>query len=171
LPSSTDAITVRPARRDDVGAMSAVLTASIVELCHADHAGDPVAMAAWTANKTPEGVTAMMDGGMAELFVAERGRVILAVGAVSGDRISLNYVEPAARFTGVSKALLVALEAELLARGIERARLDSTATAFRFYLGAGWQADGDPPPRQKGPLRGYPMSKRLGPSRAGSGAA
>ena len=44
---------VRRAEPDDVLAMSRVLTASIIELCAADHGNDPAAIAAWTRNKTP----------------------------------------------------------------------------------------------------------------------
>ena len=53
-------ITVRDAEAADVDAMSEVLIRSITELCAPDHRNDPAAIAAWTANKTSEGVRRML---------------------------------------------------------------------------------------------------------------
>src|SRR5690606_26189715 len=55
-----DVITIRPATEADVPAMSRVLTASITELCGADHGNDPDRIARWTANKNVEGVRSML---------------------------------------------------------------------------------------------------------------
>ena len=140
--------------------MSAVLMASIAELCSLDHGNDPAAIATWTANKTPDGVSAMLRNPQAELFVAEHDGAIAAVGCILGGReVGLNYVHPSHRFAGVSRALLAAMETVMQARGTTHAILESTATAHRFYLAQGW-VDG-------GPLHGgrfaqaYPMSKAL----------
>jgi len=54
-------ITVRRAAEADIPAMSEVLTRSITELCALDHKHDPAAIAAWTANKTPEGVRRILE--------------------------------------------------------------------------------------------------------------
>jgi GNAT superfamily N-acetyltransferase len=82
-------------------------------------------------------------------------------GLASGQgRITLNYVAPAARFRGVSRAMLPRLEAELAARGCTEGLLTATATATRFYLAAGWRPAG--PPRQGRWIFGQPMRKRLG---------
>lgn len=153
-------IAVRRASGADLPAMSRVLIASITELCAADHHGDPQAIAAWTANKTPEGVGAMLAHPQTRLFVAELDGTIAAVGAVSSQGgITLNYVAPWARFRGVSRAMLVALEADLKAAGYAEAWLESTATAREFYAAAGWIADG---PQAAGrQVNGYPMRKRL----------
>ncbi len=153
-------ITVRPARAEDVPAMSRVLTASITELCVADHRNDPIALAAWTANKTEAGVAAMLSQPGARFFVAESDGVVAGVGAVSETGlVALNYVAPTARFRGVSKALLVRLEAELRALGYAEGRLEATATALRFYQGAGWLEDG---PQASGRrINGFPMRKPL----------
>lgn len=147
-------ILIRNARRADAPAMSAVLIASITELCAADHDNDPDRLAEWLANKTPSGVAAWFDNPDNTLVVAERGGQIAAVGGFSASReITLNYIAPAHRFAGVSTALLEAMELEL---GPGEARLNSTATARHFYLGRGWTEAG---PRD---IAGYPMRKLLG---------
>jgi GNAT superfamily N-acetyltransferase len=63
---------------------------------------------------------------------------MLAVGSVTdAGEITLNYVSPDASFHGVSRALLVALEARAQERGNQRCTLLSTETARRFYRSAG----------------------------------
>lgn len=153
-------ILVRPAEPDDVPAMSRILTASIIALCAADHGNDPTAIAAWTRNKSPEGVATMLANANLLMFVAEAAGVIGAVGAVTRTgEIALNYVAPDMRFLGLSKALLARLEAELRALGFEEGRLEATATAQRFYERAGWHLDG---PQASGRVvNGYPMKKVL----------
>jgi hypothetical protein len=117
--------------------MSAVMTASIRELCAPDHHDDPAVIARWTGNKTVAGVAAMLENPDVRLFVAEVDGTVAAVGAISPGKheILLNYADPAHRFAGVSKALLTAMEEAL---GPGEARLDSTITAHRFYSAAGW---------------------------------
>lgn len=119
--------------------MSAVLTASITELCSADHHDDPAILGRWLGNKSPEMVAGMLANPKAAFFVAEHDGEIAAVGCISEpDEIGLNYVAPAHRFAGVSKALLAAMEDHMRSRGISMARLSSTATAHRFYRAHGW---------------------------------
>jgi GNAT superfamily N-acetyltransferase len=153
-------ITTRAATLADVPAMSRVLTASIVQLCAADHLGAPDAIAAWTANKSEAGVADMLANPGTAMFVAEDAGEVVAVGAVSREgRIGLNYVDPGARFKGVSKILLARLEAELMALGVSEARLEATETARRFYTAAGWVADGPQATGRR--VNGYPMRKQL----------
>ena len=151
-------ITIRPATLDDVPQMSAVLIASITELCVADHKNNPEALASWLANKTPESVVQWFANPGGRLLVAERDGEIAAVGAYGTDRmIRLNYVSPRHRFAGVSRAMLGAIESAL---GPGEARLESSLTARQFYLDAGWQESGPPEPHRFVP--GYPMRKLLG---------
>lgn len=152
-------INVRPAVPADVPAMSRVLTASITQLCGADHGNDPARVARWTANKTHEGVAVMLANPELTLLVAERDGVVAGVGALSGAVIALNYVAPEHRFTGVSRALLAALEARMQAADVAEGRLVSTWTARRFYADAGWLADGEP--QDHGGMLCYPMRKAL----------
>ncbi len=98
----------------------------------------------------------------------EKG-AILAVGSVTDTgEITLNYVAPAARFRGVSRALLGALEARAAARGNVRCTLTSTETAHRFYLEGGY-IDNGPPVGNFGTSTGYPMFKRLAVAGSRSG--
>lgn len=133
-------ILVRNARLADVPAMSAVLIASITELCIADHRNDPKVLANWLANKTPEGVARWFNNPDATIVVAERHGEIAAVGGFNASReITLNYVAPAHRFVGVSTALLEGME---LGLGAGEAKLSSTETARRFYKSRGWAETG-----------------------------
>ena len=150
-------IAVRPAEEADVPEMSRVLIASITELCVADHGGDAAVIAAWTANKSESGVRQMMDGG--SLYVAERDGRVVGVGAVGIDEITLNYVDPAHRRSGVGRAMMHSLEAVLAARGVTVARLKSTATARDFYRSQGWR-DGEPVPGGRF-IAACPMVKSL----------
>lgn len=153
-------ILVRLATSQDVPEMSRVLIASITELCSLDHNDDPAAIAAWTANKTPEGVARMLDTAGNQLLVAELDRQIAAVGTVIGtDEIGLNYVDPSHRFKGVSRALLEGMEELMRAAGATEGRLKSTRTAHDFYRSAGWVDAG---PLYTGRfIDAIPMQKRL----------
>jgi hypothetical protein len=150
-------ITVRPARIEDAEAMSALLVASISELCVADHQGQPEALGRWLANKTPDGVRGFFANPQNRLFVAEQDGALAAVGGCNDAReIILNYVAPAHRFSGASSALLSAMEAAL---GPGEATLSSTLTALRFYLRRGWSETGALD-RYAGMIA-YPMRKQL----------
>lgn len=154
------ALIVRDAQPADIAAMSAVMTASVAELCGADHHDDPVNIAQWVSNRTPEGVARMIANPAQQFFVAERHGDIAAVGAVNAEGlVMVNYVSPGHRFTGVSHAMMSHLEAVLRAQGHSEARLVSTTTAHPFYLARGWTDDG--PPEIDGFSTSYPMRKSL----------
>ena len=151
-------IVVRNARLADAPQMSAVLIASITELCVADHRNNPETLAGWLANKTPEGVGKWFANPETTLVVAEHKGEIAAVGGFNTAReIMLNYVAPSHRFAGVSTALLEGME---LGLGPGEATLNSTETAQRFYKRRGWKIVGDPQ-KHRG-VDGYPMRKLLG---------
>ena len=155
---------IRDARPEDAVAACDVLRQSISQLCVADHRNDPAILDAWLSNKKPEIVAAWANAPGNTLLVAVEGEAILAVGSVTdAGEITLNYVAPAARFRGVSRALLRALEARAVERGNARCTLTSTETAHRFYQSAGYVDDGVPK-RKFGTASSYPMSKRIGAS-------
>lgn len=140
--------------------MSRVLVASITELCEADHHNDPEALAAWTRNKSIEGVCAMLADPALRMIVAIADGRLAAVGAVTIEgQVALNYVAPEARFRGISKAVLDRLETDLAALGHAEGRLEATRTARRFYERSGWVADGPQATGRK--VNGYPMRKIL----------
>jgi GNAT superfamily N-acetyltransferase len=153
---------IRDAVAGDAEEACAVLRRSISELCHADHGNDPATLARWLENKTPENVTAWIARPDSSMLVAIENGAIVAIGsATDAGEILLNYVSPDARFRGVSRALLAALEARAAERGAERCHLHSTETALRFYRANGYAKDG-PPAGKFGMSSGYPMAKSLG---------
>ena len=152
---------IRDAVAEDAPAACEVIRQSISELCSADHDDDPVILARWLANKTPEIIASWIVNPSNSVLVAVECGTMLAVGAVTdAGEITPNYVSPDARFRGVSRALLMALETRAQDRGNQGCTLLSTETAHRFYRAAGHIADG-PPQGKFGTGSGYPMSKEL----------
>jgi GNAT superfamily N-acetyltransferase len=152
---------IRDAAPADAAAACEVVRRSISELCVADHHDDPAILARWLANKTPDIVASWIAQPGNSVIVAVEGSAILAVGSVTdGGEITLNYVSPDARFRGVSRALLGALEIRARERGNTRCTLISTETARRLYRSAGYREDG-PPQGKFGSTGSYPMSKPL----------
>ncbi len=157
---------IRDATPDDAEAACEVLRRSISELCAADHGNDPAILGAWLANKRPEIVAAWARQPGNSLLVAVDGDAILAVGSVTdAGEITLNYVAPEARFRGVSRTMLAALEARAAEHGNARCTLTSTETAHRFYRSAGYIDDGVPT-GNFGTASGYPMYRNLAPGGA-----
>jgi GNAT superfamily N-acetyltransferase len=149
----------------DALAACEVLRRSIAELCVVDHDNDPEILGRWLANKTPEIIASWIARSDNSVLVAVEGDTILAVGSVTdGGEITLCYISPDARFRGISRALLGALETRAAERGNKRCTLHSTLTARRFYRAAGYTEDG-PPDGKFGARGGYPMSKPLPPGK------
>jgi GNAT superfamily N-acetyltransferase len=152
---------IRDATPGDADAACRVLRESISQLCVADHGNDPTILNAWLANKTPAIVAGWVVQEGNSLLLAVEGDAVLAVGSVTdAGQITLNYVAPAARFRGVSRALMKALEARALARGNKRCTLTSSETAHRFYRSAGYVDEGVPTAKF-GTRYSYPMSKQI----------
>ena len=154
---------VRQAGVADAEACSAVLCASIRELCTADHHGDEQIIARWLDNKTPETLRSWIQSPESTLYVAEIDGRVAGVGGVtsgtSGSEVTLNYVSPNYRNLGVSKAVLNELEKALHDRGVRDAHLTSTTTAHDFYRKAGWLDSGEPVEWLG--VVGFPMTKAL----------
>jgi GNAT superfamily N-acetyltransferase len=133
----------RATEADALGAVK-TLRRSITELCTADHHGDATRLASWLANKTVESWKTWVASKGTIAFVADRNSEVVGVGMANlqGD-ILLNYVHPDARFTGVSKALLAALEVEMRLHKVTHCRIKSTVTACRFYESCGYRPEID----------------------------
>ena len=152
---------IRPAVAADAVQASTVLRRSITELCTADHNSEVATLTEWLANKTTETVRRWVESNPAGFLVAVEGANILGVGAVTpAGEIALNYVSPDARFRGVSKGMLRALEAQARANGCSRATLTSTITAHQFYLAHGYK-DAGSPVASFGGMPAYPMIKEF----------
>ena len=153
---------IRQALIEDASAACEVLRQSITALCVADHHDDPAVLDRWLANKTPDIVASWIAKAGNTVLVAVEGGAILGVGSVTdGGEITLNYVSPDARFRGVSRAVIGALEERAMKRGNARCHLLSTETARGFYHRMGYTEDG-PPVSKFGSSGSYPMSKPLG---------
>ncbi len=151
---------IRDAVSEDARAACEVMRRSITELCAADHHNDPSILNRWLANKTPEIFCSWIRPDNSLLVAVEEDNRILAVGCVNNTgEITLNYVSPEARFCGVSKGLLSALETRAKEQGYATLTLKSTETARRFYLARGYVPDG-PADGKFGTSSGYPMLKR-----------
>lgn len=153
---------VREATPGDATTACDVLRRSIVELCRTDHRDDLAVLEAWLANKTVATVAAWIaDPGQHVVVATGDDGSILGVGMASaGGTIELNYVSPDARFRGVSKAIVGALEARLTSLGHGRCTLVSTATARRLYAALGYRDDG-PPRATFGVATSQPMIREL----------
>jgi GNAT superfamily N-acetyltransferase len=152
---------IREAVIEDALAACQVLRRSILELCVPDHRNDKAILKQWLANKTPEIVASWITKPDNTLLVAVEHNTILGVGSVTDTgEITLNYVCPDARFRGVSRALMGALEDRAMERGNVRCHLLSTETARAFYRSAGYGENG-PPVGKFGTRSSYPMSKAL----------
>jgi N-acetylglutamate synthase-like GNAT family acetyltransferase len=130
--------TVRAATLADAAAACTVIRRSIVELCHADYGGDEAFLARWLANKTVETVGRWISQSRHFLVAEEDGMIVGAASMTDSGKVLLNYVSPDARFRGISKRLMQALEDRARATGIAECSLDSTQTALRFYETLGY---------------------------------
>jgi GNAT superfamily N-acetyltransferase len=154
-------IEIRDATASDPEAATEVMRRSITELCAADHNNDPKILEGWLANKKPEIFRTWLQNASQSYLVAVEGGNIICVGAVNdGGHIILNYVSPDARFRGVSRAMVAALEQHARERGNRACTLASTATARRFYISCGYVEVGAAE-RIFGTESGFPMRKTL----------
>ena len=154
---------VRCARESDARQASEVTRRSIAELCAAEYRSDPLVLARWLADKTPEDFRRWIGSLDRAVCVAVReDGQLAAVGMVAWrGEILLNFVAPEARFLGVSKALMAHMEGHLHDRGVERAVLFSTHIAHRFYSSLGYAEVGRKESRF-GTLDIIDMAKPLG---------
>lgn len=152
---------IRTARIADAAQACDVMRRSITELCRSDHHDDPAIIRQWVANKTLGEFKRWIADVGNRVLVAVDGEIVLAVGAVKDDgEITLNYVSPDARFRGISRAMVAALENAARDFGNEACHLISTETARRFYLAAGYEEVGVPQGKF-GTTSSFPMLKRL----------
>jgi len=136
-------VPVRRAVATDAPAMAQVLRRSITELCVADHGNNPQRLGPWLENKTAAQVATWLAAPDNCCVVALLETGISGVGLVTAKgEITLCYVDPGARFRGVSAALLTALEHHARALGLAEVRLEATLTARRFYAARGYRPQG-----------------------------
>ncbi len=136
-------VSIRQAVAADAAAVTQVLRRSITGLCAADHGNDPERLGAWLENKTAANVSAWIAAPGNYCVVALLEATIAGVGLMTAaGEIMLCYVDPGARFRGVSAALLAALEDRARGLGLAEVHLEATRTARRFYEGRGYRPQG-----------------------------
>ncbi len=114
---------IREATAEDAAAVCEVLKRSILELCVADHRNDPAILARWLRNKTPEQVKEEIALLGNSVLAAVEDAAVLGVGLVTDTgEIGINYVSPDARFRGVSRAIMAALESRARSAATHAAR-------------------------------------------------
>ena len=151
---------VRIATADDADAACAVLRRSISECCFEDHHGDSEVLRSWLLNKTPENIRAWIQYPAGFAVVAEVDARISGFGLLSSTgTVALCYLVPEARFIGAGKAMLAAMEAEAIRRGLTSLNLESTLTALPFYGRNGFVRTGEPNVGLG--VKGFPMEKPL----------
>jgi putative acetyltransferase len=107
---------------------------------------------AWADRRSPDFFARRVAAG--EVVLAVSGSNPLGWGSSSGHHVSGVYVRPSSGRTGVGRAIMSRLEADILKRGHEYATLDSSPNAVGFYIKLGYRSVG--PPDDDGAL---PMKK------------
>lgn len=154
-------IIIRRAQLTDAPAACEVVRRSITELCTESHQNDQETLTAWLANKTVQNFERWVNSPQHYAVVADNVTKILGFGLMNlNGSISLLYVDPTARFQGVSKFMLAALEQKAIDLGINCLALTSTPLACDFYISCGYTLAGEPQ-QGFGITKGYPMMKEL----------
>jgi len=158
-------VEVRLAEPADAEAICAVLRASITELLAHEHRNDPATLGPWLENKTVENALRWISADDRYTVVATEDGAVCGFGMLKANgEIGLLYVAPSARFRGVSKALLAALEERAASVGLTRVTATSSFTALPFYRARGYEPCGEPV-TGFGVTRGCPVAKTLPPRR------
>lgn len=135
---------IRKARPTDAATACLALRRSIQECCAEDHRGDPAILEGWLRNKTEETLRGWFEWPTKFAVVAEREGLIVGVGMLDlGGAIELCYLVPEARFLGLGRRMLDALEDEARSQGISTLELVSTRTAHAFYRRNGYVDTGE----------------------------
>ena len=134
--------TLRKATESDAAGACETVRRSIIDLCEQDHHCEAATLEEWLGNKTEVNFQSWINSDRHVAIVAEHLAAIIGFALLSRNegRLLLLYVSPDARFQGVSRAMLAALESEPSKAGIRKIVLDSTATAKRFYMACGYGA-------------------------------
>lgn len=138
---------IKPAQSANAEDMVTLSRRSITELCAADHGNEPQLLAEWLGNKTIKQMIDWIEQPDNYVINVYFDEVMVATGGVNiHGRILRNYVHPEYRFKGISKAIMATMEKHLRGLGLKQATLESSKTAFEFYLSCGWkliETDGD----------------------------
>ena len=133
-------LTIRQARDTDREAICEVHRAAVLHTCAEVH-GEDVA-AKWAGLLLPE--THEPSAGTRALLVAEEAGCVLGFAQfdqASGE-VEAVYTHPGTEKRGIGSALLVIIEDDARARGVDVIRLRAATSAERFYAAAGYAVVG-----------------------------
>jgi GNAT superfamily N-acetyltransferase len=140
-------VSIRRAVPEDAEIAIAIVRDTITRLCVADHENDPLTLEPWLQNKTADNFARWIASRDNHIVVAELDSAIGGVASLHrAGEIQLCYVAPDRQRAGIGSALLVALEAQAKARGLQKLFLNSTSGARSFYEHNGYIPSGDPVP-------------------------
>ncbi len=152
---------IRRATLEDAAAVCAVVRRSIAECCAEDHLNDAALIDMWLKNKTVTNTQAWLENPHACSVVAEVDGSVVGFGMSQAGEVLLCYLVPEARFKGIGKSMLQALEAHALETGVLTLRLESTLTALPFYERNGFRQTGPAVPTFG--ITVHPMAKTIHP--------
>jgi GNAT superfamily N-acetyltransferase len=150
---------IRLATPEDAAAVCAVVRRSIEECCAADHRKDASQLDLWLKNKTVPNALAWLQNPRAFAVAATVDDAIVGFAMSQADELQLCYLAPEARFQGMGKSMLQAVEAHALETGVVILRLESTRTALPFYERNGFRPTG--PVVQAFGITAHPMVKTI----------
>ena len=130
---------IRPALPSEAEAAIDLVRRSITQLCVEDHQNDPMTLQGWLANKSAKNMRAWIETPGSFAFVADRDGAMAGVGVYTGaGDLMLLYVEPEARFSGISSALLAHMEESARALRLPSLHVSASRAARRFFLERGY---------------------------------
>jgi len=146
---------MRPYRSDDYESCVEVIDSSVKTYCFADHGNDEKTIVAWceAANK---GLDTLEYGVV--VWTILNG--VVGVGALEGNKITLNYVADHFTGVGISTRMLDSLEHYIKLRHYDEVLLISTVAARHMYRKRGYTEVGAPM-QGNGVSWNFPMAKKL----------
>ena len=128
---------LRKALIKDVQEIRTLITDALLKINSKDYSKEQIEI--WEKADTEEKITERIkDKNRISCVVVDENR-ILGYGSVKGSEITAIYVSPERTRTGVGSKILSFLEKEALKMGIKALKLDSSITAFNFYLKHGYK--------------------------------
>ena len=145
---------LRPARRADAPALTAIRRDAILSLAPAEMSSEDSRN--WADSSADERVHRAIEKN--EVWVAERGASAAGWVEVDRGRIEGMYVCPDLSGCGIGSTLLLHAEGLIRSAGHDAVALDASPNALRFYLQRGYRAGaqraGDKGRSMRKPLRG-----------------
>ena len=129
---------IRPATPEDAESIFLVHKNSVENLCNADYGPEQIAM--WLDGRSPETYRSAIDAG--NLWLACNDRLQGFV-EIDGHEVSKLFIRGEAAGQGLGARLLAEALQRIAAAGHDRAYLEATLTAEKFYASHGFRKIGE----------------------------